>query len=260
MNESTFSKKNRVEFLSAPSDYSMADEWYELATTDHFWFKWRFEVLKRLMPKNYNWGETLDIGCGNGVTMEQIKKHYGCGVSGCDLNLKALKMIPAEMAPLYFYNIREKQNRLKERFSTILLLDVIEHIKDPVAFLDSVSFHLKPGGSLIVNVPAIQSFFSKYDKVAGHLRRYSTSSLSNELGAAGFQIEQASYWGFTMIPLLFMRKLMLFFCRNNKTIKIGFQPPFPMAHSILNFLGRFECSAFRRVPIGTSLAVLAKKK
>jgi len=124
-----------IEFLSPPSDCLMADEWYEFATINHFWIKWRFKIIQRMMPRNYILGETLDIGCGNGVVMEQIKKRYDCNIVGCDLNLNALKNAISIHKPLYFYNIHQRREELMERFQTILALDVLEHVNDPVSFL-----------------------------------------------------------------------------------------------------------------------------
>jgi SAM-dependent methyltransferase len=237
----------------------MADEWYDFADFDHFWMKWRFEALKKIVPRDYVWGEILDIGCGNGIVGEQIERCYGHKTCGCDVNLSALRMTSSGRNPLYFYNIHERYKRFKEAFSTVLLMDVLEHIDDPLGFLHSVSFHLKPEGSLIINVPAIQLLYSKYDKIAGHVKRYSISSLRNELNSAGFRLEKAAYWGMSLIPLLLIRKFLLCFCKNNKVIEVGFQPMFFLVDKILDFIRRFECRVFPMVPVGISLMVLAKK-
>lgn len=249
-----------IEFLSEPAIYSMADEWYDFADFDHFWFKWRFEALKETIPKRYVWGETLDIGCGNGIVGEQIERYYGHRISGCDLNLSAMQKIALGCNPLYFYNIQERHKKFKEAFSTVLLMDVLEHIDDPVQFLNSVNFHLKPEGRLIINVPAIQLFYSKYDRVAGHVKRYSISSLRNELNLAGFQLEKHAYWGMSLIPFLLIRKLMLSFCRNDNVIKAGFQPASSLVGKFFDFIRYCEYGFFPKVPIGTSLIILAKKR
>jgi len=248
-----------IEFLSEPSGYAMADEWYDFADANHFWMKWRFEALKKIMPKNYVWGEILDIGCGNGVVSEQIERHYGYKTCSCDLNLKALQMVSASRSPLYFYNIHERHTRFREAFSTVLLMDVLEHIDDPLRFLSSVDFHLSPEGSLVINVPAIQLLYSKYDRVAGHVKRYSIPSLKKELGAAGFRIERAAYWGMSLIPLLIARKLLLYFCTDNNAIKTGFQPASSLVESVLDFIRRLECKTFSMVPVGISLTAIAKR-
>ena len=67
----------------------MADEWYEFVTPSHFWIQWRFAVIRKLLPKSNDWGNTLDIGCGNGAVGQQIESYYGICASGCDLNEKA---------------------------------------------------------------------------------------------------------------------------------------------------------------------------
>lgn len=246
-------------FLTPESASSMADEWYEFATSDHFWMKWRFEAFKRIIPKDYTWGKILDIGCGTGVVREQIGKFYGCTVIGCDLNLKALKNSIESGSPLYYYNIHQKREEFKESFSTILLLDVLEHIQDPVEFLDSVSFHLKKNGRLIINVPAIQSLYSIYDKVIGHIRRYNIPSLEKELHFSGFRIEKASYWGMSLMPLLLVRQFILRFFRKDQIIKAGFQPVSPLIDSVLRLIMRIEYAIFPQPPSGTSLIVVAQK-
>jgi len=252
--------KQKIIFLSPQSDCFMADEWYQFATSDHFWMNWRFEALKRIIPKDFKWGKTLEVGCGTGVLRKQIETFYGCTVVGCDLNLNALQMTIESMSPLYFYNIHQRHEDFRENFSTILLLDVLEHIEDPVTFLNSVSFHLNKGGRLIINVPAIQILYSPYDKVAGHIRRYNISNIENELHSASFRIERATYWGMSLIPLLMIRKFILRFFREDKIIQVGFQPSSPLIDRVLRFIMRIEYAIFSKPPAGTSLLVIAQKE
>lgn len=259
-NQPVRSRHTGIEFLSEPSDFSMADEWYEFVTEDHFWFKWRFEILTKLIPLEYDWGKVLDIGCGNGIVGGQMEKFYGQKTSGCDLNLKALQMNPPQRGPLYFYNIHQRHLTFEKSFSNVLLFDVLEHIDDPVAFLDSIKFHLKPGGRVVINVPALPWLYSKYDKVAGHVQRYTRTSLRRELDAAGFDVEKMAAWGMSMVPLLLIRKFILCFCPEDKVIKTGFQPMSPLVGRILDFMRRVECKLFSNVPIGSSLMVVARKR
>lgn len=255
-----FKQQNtNIEFLSEPTNYSMADEWYDLAGLDHFWIKWRFDILKKIITKEYTWGEVLDIGCGNGLVGGQIENNYGRRISGCDLNLIAMRKVAFGYNHLYFYNIHKRYGEFKEFFSTVLLMDVLEHISDPGEFLNAVNFHLKPEGRVIINVPAIQMFYSKYDQVAGHIKRYDINSLNIELRSAGLCLEKYTYWGFNLIPLLFIRKFMLRFCKNDAVIGMGFQPKVSILNIFFNFLRYYECSFFSKLPVGTSLMAVAKK-
>ena len=251
--------RQRIEMLSPQSDCHMADDWYKFISIDHFWIKWRFEALQKIIPKDYIWGKTFEIGCGTGVLREQVEQFSGCTVIGCDLNLKALQMAIESSSPLYFYNIHQRHEDFKERFSTILLLDVLEHINDPVSFLNSVSFHLKKGGKCIINVPAFQFLYSQYDEVAGHIRRYNIPNLKNELHLAGFGIKSAAYWGMSLIPLLMIRKFIVHFYRKDQIIKVGIKSS-PLVDFIFRFIMRIEYAIFPKPPAGTSLIVVAQKE
>lgn len=249
----------KINLLSSPTEYFMADEWYRFAKPEHFWMQWRFDILRKNIPKDFIWGKTLEIGCGNGIAKHQIENHYGCAVSGCDLNISALRdSIPGE-GELYFYDINQRRVNFKEEFSALFLFDVLEHIKDPVNFLKSAAFHLKPGGRMIINVPAFQLFYSRYDKAAGHLKRYNMWSLNKELQLAGFNVERFTYWGLSMVPLILLRKLILCFVTNKQAIKVGFQPNSRITNYILQLLRKCECAFFPKLYLGTSLLVIAQK-
>ena len=71
------------------------------------------------------------------------------------------------------YNIHDRAPDLAARYDAIILFDVIEHIESPAEFLASALYHLKPGGRVFINVPALQSLYSKFDVAVGHYRRYS---------------------------------------------------------------------------------------
>lgn len=254
-------QKNKLELLSPLSEsYMSCDDWYQFTTFDNYWVRWRFEALAGLISRDYIWGTTLDIGCGAGVAGKQIMDYYGCQVDGCDLNLKALNVAADNLSRAYFYNIRQRIERFKDGFSTVLLLDVLEHIKDPVSFLDSVGFHLKPAGRLIINVPAIPFLYGKYDLQAGHVKRYGLSDIKKELDLAGFRIEKRAYWGFCLAPLAVLRKLIVVFFQKDGVIKAGFQPSSRFVGAILQLLRRLERAVFTNPPIGTSLLVVAQKK
>jgi SAM-dependent methyltransferase len=238
----------------------MDDEWYQIAQPEHFWMKWRFDILKRFIPNDFTWGKTLEVGCGYGIAGKQIEDHYGCTVSGCDLNISALRNAVPSKGKHYFYDINQRHANLKENFDTVLLLDVLEHIESPVDFLKSAAFHIKPSGRIILNTPAIQLFYSRYDRAMGHLRRYSIPALSKELRLAGFSITCSTYWGLSMVPLILARKLVLCFVSDKQTIRVGFRPACKLVNHNLELCRRFECAFFPRTFFGTSLLVMAQKK
>lgn len=77
--------------------------------------------------------------------------------------------------------------------SAVVALNVLEHIEDHVGTLRSAARLLRPGGAVVLLVPAFPSAMSEFDRVIGHVRRYTTGMLGAALTDAGFRIEQLRY-------------------------------------------------------------------
>ena len=249
----------KVEFLSEPSSVSMADEWFELATRDHFWMKWRHAVLlrqlasARLKPRN-----ALEIGCGHGVAREMLERDLDIPVDGCDLNLKALEMANPGKGQLFVYNIFDRNPAMLGAYDLVLLMDVIEHIDSDLEFLQASLSHLKPGGIVAINVPAHMSLYGKYDEVAGHKRRYSTAKIESLFRQTRLKMVRIVEWGFLLRPLLFARTLILRRVSKENAIRTGFDPSGPFVTSVCENLRRLELSLPFSFPLGTSLLALGQ--
>ncbi|NND69789.1 MAG: hypothetical protein HKN19_19520, partial [Halioglobus sp.] len=87
----------------------------------------------------------------------------------------------------------------------ILLLDVIEHLPDPVAFLASLQEAYPDLENVIVTVPARRELWSHYDEFFGHYRRYTLSMLDEHGKALGWGQERGGY--FFRLPYIVMRLL-----------------------------------------------------
>jgi SAM-dependent methyltransferase len=85
---------------------------------------------------------------------------------------------------------------LKEKFDTIFLLNVIEHLEDDRAAVENCRFMLKQGGNLIILAPAYPSLYCRFDKELGHYRRYTRKSLQAILSPSAFTILQNRYFNF----------------------------------------------------------------
>ena len=83
---------------------------------------------------------------------------------------------PADFAPL------------AGRFDTVVCLNVLEHVADPLAGLRNIHTALAPGGRLVLYVPQGPSLYSSLDEVLGHRCRYTREALSAEFAATGFEI------------------------------------------------------------------------
>lgn len=250
-----------IELFSKPEGaVEFAEDWYLYNTTSHFWFAWRFRAVKKLLaatqlPLNEKL-TVLDIGCGTGVVREQIEGYTAWTIDGTDLNLGALARIKPGRGRTFYYDILTRRPELKERYDVVILFDVIEHLPATREFLEAVAFHMKPGGSLLINVPALESLRSVYDTVVGHHRRYDKAMMQAEVEAAGLTVRELRYWGWSMVPLLKARQWNL---RNKESrgtaavVKSGFQPPGAVTHTLLKLIMRMETAVISRPPKGSSL-------
>lgn len=249
---------SNIEKISEGQQVSMHDDWFDIADHNHFWMKWRWRSIaksKKYLPTK---GQTfLEIGSGNGISVDQFENYTSCIVDGCDLNEKALLLSKPSKGRKLLYNIYDKKSDLLNHYDGIILLDVLEHIDDDLQFLQTALLHSKNNGNLIVNVPAHQWLYSDYDKAVGHVCRYSPSTLKSLLEQANLSDIKVYSWGASLIPIALLRKKMIA-GKGEDIIKAGFKPSSKFIDFFLTTLMKIETSSPLPCPFGTSLIAVAK--
>lgn len=86
-------------------------------------------------------------------------------------------------------------------FDYLMAFEVLEHIDDDVGVFKQWLRYLKPGGRVLVSVPAHQRKFGRSDHLVGHVRRYERSQLSRLLESAGLTDVQMINYGFPITEL-----------------------------------------------------------
>lgn len=182
--------------------------------------KYRFQKRKNSMTtglemvslaKNYNrWifsqfaryvkGDVLEIGGGIG-TFTGMLTDKADSITSLEIDRKYLQQLNHRFKNHSKVKIKNldltKKTHLKKlrgRFDLIIMINVLEHIKDHQQMLVNLESKLKPGGKLFVFVPAHQCLYSQWDKSVGHYRRYSKEQLIVLAENAGFRINQAGYF------------------------------------------------------------------
>jgi SAM-dependent methyltransferase len=247
-----------VESLSHVGAPEFPSEWYDLNAESHFWFHWRFEAVQHLLTAltidRSAGARALDVGCGTGTLRDQLERHTAWTVDGVDLNRNALARTRSGRGRVFLYDIFEERQEFMAAYDYVFLFDVLEHIRATGDFVGCILRHLKPGGMLIVNVPAVEWLRSEYDSAAGHFRRYTPRTLREEFRGRPVRIEAVRYWGCSLVPLLVARKLMMRGRTDTgEIIRAGFRPPNRLLNRALSALSRVETTLLPRPPIGTSL-------
>lgn len=140
--------------------------------------------------------------------------------------------------------------------SYVCLLDVIEHLSDPVPALREAARLLDPDGRLIVNVPAHPSLWSNADEVLGHARRYTRPMLRRDLERSGLEVLWMSHvFSWLTVPVWLKRRIV-----PASEPQLGLDVGSPTLDRLSMVLTRLEWEVVRRVPlpIGTSVLCIAR--
>lgn len=86
-------------------------------------------------------------------------------------------------------------------FDYLFAFEVLEHIEDDRAALLDWTQYLKPGGRILITVPAHARKFGKSDELVGHIRRYERHGLMDLLNAAGYQNIHLVNYGFPLTEI-----------------------------------------------------------
>jgi len=88
----------------------------------------------------------------------------------------------------------------RERFDTIICLNVLEHVRDDMLSLATAYRLLQPGGRLVLLVPALPALYGTLDRALGHFRRYTAAELRHIFRATGFRLRHLEYFNLAGVP------------------------------------------------------------
>lgn len=172
----------------------------------HFWFQTRNRILSALVaqitqsfPRG---GKVLEIGCGNGNVLRHL--HQTCAgqmVVGMDAFEEGLRLARRRNCPR-LVRADATQHPFRSQFDLVGIFDVLEHVSDDEGLLQQIRGILRPGGVLVITVPARKSLWSYFDEASGHCRRYEFNELRRKLDQAGYQVEYLTPYMLTLLPLM----------------------------------------------------------
>jgi SAM-dependent methyltransferase len=223
----------------------------------HFWFRGRRVLVRRLLGRFAGAPlRILDLGSGGGYFAQTLAgRHRVTALDFLPGGLRRLRRdSPAVMG------IQSSAEQLPVGggcFDAALALDVLEHIDDQAAARELHRI-LRPGGVLIVTVPAFPWLWSYRDTAAGHKRRYRRSALAALLGEAGFTIEALGYYQCLLFPLAIATRW--FGKASPATRDLEDAPPGPV-NALFAWVNRLEAAAAQHVPWpwGSSIYAVARR-
>jgi SAM-dependent methyltransferase len=164
------------------------------STNRHPWETARLKALSTILrPHLFERIKVLDVGCGDGFISTGLFSHLGAKkVTAVDINLSDEQIDAFNQASNKITYTREIPG--DAQFDLVLLLDVLEHIKNDAGFLAAiVKDQLQSSGRILITVPAFQSIYGQHDINLGHFRRYHLESLEKLATTTGLKIISSGY-------------------------------------------------------------------
>ncbi len=158
-------------------------------------------ILRRLLPRLPG-PQVLNAGAGAGSLTHRLLR-AGCAVTSIDASGELCRRLAAELAGTAagarVLRCDVVDTGLPDRaFDGVVCAEVLEHLADDRAALTELARVLRPGGLLLVTVPAGPFRYDWVDLWAGHLRRYEPSDLAGKITGAGFGAVEVDGWGFPL--------------------------------------------------------------
>lgn len=240
----------------------------------HFWFRSRNSIISAFakqvtekLPQGYL---VLEAGCGTGNTLRALEGVCERGyVMGMDIFSEGLGFARQRTScPLLQGDIHHPP--FNTRFDLVGLFDVLEHLPNDIDVLKSLYALLKPGGTLLMTVPAYPSLWSYFDEAAHHCRRYTPKELDTKLRTAHFQVEFLSPYMAPLFPLMWAGRRVAALrnrrradsAKNTEDLAEEELRIIPLLNPLMNGILSMERPILHhrlRLPVGTSLLALARR-
>ena len=227
----------------------------------HWWYRARRDVLRDYivryagLPKD---ARILEIGCGTGHNLPMLA---GFGtVDAIEIDAASRKLASERLGrPVGEAPLPELPGVERGAYDMVAVLDVVEHIADDVAALRAMASLLRPGGRILIAVPAHQWMWSAHDVVNHHHRRYSKATLSAAIAHAGLKARKMRWFNSLLFPLAAAARIAGRI--TGKDDSDDSPPPRPV-NAVFEAIFRLERHLVGRVPMtpGVSIVTLAEPR
>jgi SAM-dependent methyltransferase len=180
-------KKNRVIPSNLEIEHNLNEGLEKNSEADNY-LDWISDLCKPYLGL-----KILEVGAGKGDFTERFSK--SAHVTATELSISSIDSLKERFdscanITITRFDIFSSPANL---FDSTVLINVLEHIENDVEALKSLRSQIRPGGFILVYVPAHWLLYSKFDNSIGHYRRYSKRELIYIAKQAGFEVQKCHY-------------------------------------------------------------------
>lgn len=235
--------------------------------TRHWWYVSLHRMVLTALSKHRidKSASILDAGCGTGGLLIQLGRAGYQSLRGFDLSDEAVGTCRSRKLDVGKAHLLQMGKIYSPgTVDVIISNDTLCYLspEEQATWLDMCHLTLKPGGLVICNVPALQSFSGIHDISVGILMRFSKREISKLLASSGIRLEASTYWPFILSPPIFvvrmLQRLRLRIWPRTRIRSDIDLPPLAI-NSALENICRFENELIANKPFGSSLFFVARK-
>lgn len=217
--------------------------------------RWMYETIRP-----YSSGHILEIGSGIG-NISSFFAAAGADITLSDIDPDYVSLLRKRFQ--YNKNVNDylhidlqktdfpvHYSDIQEKFDTVFLLNVLEHLRDESLALHNLHFLLKEKGTLIILVPAYSFLFSELDRQLGHCRRYTQKTITHAILKNNFVLKKAFYFNLTGVPAWLLGKI-----KGQKTL---YNNQMKLYNRLIPFAKLFDRITFNKA--GLSVVAVAEKQ
>ncbi|HEV8487937.1 MAG TPA: class I SAM-dependent methyltransferase [Blastocatellia bacterium] len=213
--------------------------------------EWIFEQFRPYVGRR-----VLDVGCAIGnITQYLLDREFVCGIDVVEEFTAEIRKRFADRpnfkAALFDIADPAVTSLASENIDSIISVNVLEHVEDDLQALENINRILKPGGKLLLLVPALQWLYGTMDAADNHYRRYNKRRLRERISASGFSVERVYYMNLIGIVGWFVNGKIL----KNDLISTTH---YSLYNRIVPVISKVE--SLIHPPIGLSLVAIATKR
>ncbi len=232
-----------------------------LAEENHWWFVGRRKLFRREISR---FGldldaRILDTGTSTGTNLRMLGELGYRNVTGVDSSPEAIRHCADKgLGDVHLGDVCNLPFA-DDDFDLVMATDIIEHVDDDGRAIEEIKRVLRPGGHLLLTVPAFPSLWGLQDDVSHHKRRYRRTGLLNLLRGSRLQLLRHYYFNFFLfLPIFLARRLIAVL---GIKLRSEGQINTPLLNRLLGtvFFADVALAPRLHIPFGVSLLVICRR-